>query len=150
MEKSNKILIILFTAIISAGIVIFVYEVLLKKNTTAPTAAITDTDGMVKITEGRKTSYTASEVIDMIKKDKVYLGDSIVIYDNGDLTSSNPKFQGTINAILQVESNIKGLAEQVKATKIPFQYHLYIFAATVYRDQYADEFTKSPKDSTAK
>lgn len=149
MDKNNKIVTILFTAIITAAAVIFVYEVLLNKNSSSTTTVTTEGDGVPKITGGRKTSYTASEVLDMIKQDKVYLGDSVVIYDNGDLKSNNPKFQGTIDAILKVESNVKGLNEQALETKIPFQYHLYIFAATVYRDQYADEFIKSSKDTSA-
>jgi hypothetical protein len=135
---------------LSVAAVVFVYEVLLKKNSDTQTAAVSEGDGEPRITDGRKTSYTAKEVIDMIKSDKVYLGDSVVIFDTGDLKSSNPKFQGTIDAILKVESNVKGLKEKATSTKIPFQYHLYIFAATVYRDQYADEFINSKKDSTGK
>lgn len=148
MENNNKILTILLTAIVSVAAVIFVYEILLKKNSNAATTSAAGDDGMPKITEGKKTSFTATEVLDMIKSDKVYLGDSVVIFDNGDLKSSNPKFQGTIDAVLKVESNVKGLNDKTMQTKIPFQYHLYIFSATAYRDQYADEFTKAPKDST--
>ncbi len=148
MEKNNRILTILITAIVSAALVIFVYEFLLKKDTGSTTTASSTDDGIPKITDGRKTSYTVAEVLSMIKSDKVYLGDSIVIYDNGDMRSSNPKFQGTIDAVLKVEGNVKGLNEKAVQTKIPFQYHLYIFAATIYRDQYAEEFIKTAKDST--
>lgn len=150
MEKNNKIITILFTAILSAAAVIFVYEVLLRKNPDSVTGPSAGDGGAPKITDGRKTSYTAKEVIDMIKSDKVYLGDSIVIYDDGTMTSTNPKFQGTIDAVLKVESNVKGLNDRAIETKIPFQYHLYIFSATIYRDQYAEEFIKLSKDSTGK
>lgn len=150
MEKNSKILTILITAIVSVVAVVFVYEVLLKKSSNTETTAVTGNEDPPKITNGKKSSYTASEVIDLIKSDKVYLGDSIVIFDNGDLRSSIPKFQGTIDAILKVESNVKGLNDKAKETRIPFQYHLYIFAATVYRDQYAEEFITASKDSTMK
>jgi hypothetical protein len=139
---SNRILTLLITAVLSAGAVIFVYEVLLKKKSSSINEVSIAETGIPKITDARKTSFTATEVIDMIKKDTVYLGDSIVIYDNGDLVSSNLKFQGTINSILSVESNVKWLTGKTEETKIPFQYHLYNFAATVYREQYATEFKK--------
>ena len=149
MEKNNRILTILITSLISIAAVVFVYEVLLKKNTAQESAVTEAGDGMPTVIGGRKSAYTVDEVISMIKRDKVYLGDSITIFDNGDLKSSNPKFQGTIDAILKVESNVKGLNEQARTTKIPFLFHLYIFSATIYREQYPEEFTKMPKDSTA-
>ena len=150
MEKNNRVLTIILSAIVTAAVVVFIYEVVLDKKSTPITTVAAGDEGMPTITDGKKTSYTAKEVIDMIKSDKVYLGDSVVIFDNGDLKSSLPKFQGTIDAILKVESNVKGLNDKARETKIPFQYHLYIFAATVYRDQYAEEFMNTSKDTTNK
>jgi hypothetical protein len=148
MEKNNKLRIILVTMILSALAVVFVYEILLKKNPKSETTASTNNNEMPVITDAKKTSYTALEILNMIKSDKVYLGDSVVLFDNGELRSSIPKFQGTIDAIMKVETNVKGLTEKAMETKIPFQYHLYIFSATVYREQYPDEFNKTTKDST--
>lgn len=150
MVKNNKVLTILITATITAASVIFIYEFLLNKNSNTSSTTSVVEEGNPKITGGKKSNYTVGEVIEMIKSDKVYLGDSIVIFDNGDLKSSIPKFQGTIDAILKVESNVKGLNDKARETRIPFQYHLYIFAATVYRDQYAEEFRTTTKDSTSK
>ncbi|HEX4957469.1 MAG TPA: hypothetical protein VFV46_04775 [Lacibacter sp.] len=149
MEKNNKILTILLTAVITAASVIFVDKVLLKKDADG-TVTGTGEGEMPTITDGKKTSYTAAEVLELIKSDKVYLGDSVVIYDNGTLTSNNPKFQGTLDAVMKVEANVKGLNEKAMETKIPFQYHLYIFAATIYRNQYANEFVNNSTDSTGK
>lgn len=148
MKINNTLLIILVTAAATALVVVLVYEILLKNNIKSEVADSANKDEMPVITDAKKTSYTAAEVISLIKSDKVYLGDSIVIFDNGELRSSLPKFQGTIDAVLKVEANVKGLNEKALQTKIPFQYHLYIFSATIYREQYAEEFIKTVKDST--
>jgi hypothetical protein len=84
--------------------------------------------------------YTAAEIIDLIKKSKEYMGDSITIFDNGEMTSSNGKFQGTIAAVLNSKDNMKIVMDNVKTNKLPMQYNVYLLAASYYRQQYSDEF----------
>ena len=84
--------------------------------------------------------YTAAEIIDLIKKSKEYLGDSITIFDNGDITSSNSKFQGTLQAVINSKDNMDIVQNNAKTNRLPLQYNVYVLAAIYYRQQYASEF----------
>lgn len=78
----------------------------------------------------------------MIKSSKEYLGDSITIYENGKIQSSNEKFFGTINAVLESEANMALVKSNCNANNLPLQYNIYVLAATFYRQQYPEEFKK--------
>jgi hypothetical protein len=87
--------------------------------------------------------YTASDIIRLIRSSPQWLGDSITIFDNGDMLSSLGRFQGTINNVLGSKSNMDVVQGQMQTNKLPFQYNAYILAAQYYRQQY-------PGDSTIK
>ena len=83
--------------------------------------------------------YTAAEIISLIKGSKEYLGDSITIFDNGEMRSENRKFQGTIKAIISSKSNMDGVKAAMAENKLPIQYNIYTLAATYYRQQYHED-----------
>lgn len=83
--------------------------------------------------------YTAQEIIDLIKKSPEYLGDSVTIFENGDMTSSNGKFNGTINAVITSDGNMNMVKGSMKTNKLPLQYNIYRLAASFYRQQYPEE-----------
>jgi hypothetical protein len=129
----------LFTILIfSLAIVLIVYryESLLKEYRKPQTPDL----GSVVGGQPTNKQYTAAEIIDMIKKSKEYLGDSITIFDNGDIVSSNGKFQGTIAAVLNSKDNMNIVYSNANNNKLPLQYNVYVLAATYYRQQYAEEF----------
>jgi hypothetical protein len=137
MSKPYKLL--LFTIIISIvaiAVIVFRYEQLLSRQKKQE-------QNLGAVLGGPSNKqYTAAEIIDMIKKSKEYLGDSITIFDNGDITSSNGKFQGTIKAVIESKDNMDIVRNNAKTNRLPLQYNVYILAATYYRQQYASEFEK--------
>ncbi|HEY0680394.1 MAG TPA: hypothetical protein VGD17_19060 [Chitinophagaceae bacterium] len=137
MSRQSKIL--LFTIIVFAialVLIVYRYESLLKEYKTAQKPSLgTITGGLPSNKE-----YTASEIIHLIKSSKEYIGDSITLYDNGDMLSSNGKFQGTIAAVINSKDNMDIVYSNTKNNKLPLHYNIYVLAATYYRQQYADEF----------
>jgi hypothetical protein len=81
--------------------------------------------------------YTASDIIQLIRSSPQWLGDTVTIFDNGDLLSSSGRFQGTINSVLGSKPNMDIVQGQMQTNKLPFQYNVYILAAQYYRQQYA-------------
>lgn len=146
MKKETKlILFILIVSITAIVLVIFRYEKLLVDQEREHKA-------MIKIAGGTtiKKEYTAQEIIDLIKKSPEYLGDSVTIFENGDMVSSNGKFNGTIQAVLNNDGNMGIVKSSMQSNKLPLQYNIYRLAASYYRQQYADEVKNMPvnKDST--
>lgn len=93
-----------------------------------------------KIKGGMKKEYTANDILTMIKNSKEYIGDSVTIFENGDITTNNFKLQGTIGHVLNNDKEyVKGITT---ANHLPFQYNLYCLAAGYYRSQYPTEFNK--------
>lgn len=138
MSKPYKLL--LFTIIISVvtiAIIVYRYEQLLSRQEKQEQNL-----GAVPGGTPSNKQYTAAEIIDLIKKSKEYLGDSITIFDNGDITTSNGKFQGTIKAVIESKDNMDIVRNNAKTNRLPLQYNVYILAATYYRQQYASEFEK--------
>jgi hypothetical protein len=80
--------------------------------------------------------YTADEIIDLIKKSKEYLGDTVTIFDNGEMKTSNSRLQGTIAAVIGSKDNMDMVKSSMSANKLPIQYNIYVLAATYYRGQY--------------
>jgi hypothetical protein len=80
--------------------------------------------------------YTAAEIVALIKGSKEYLGDSITIFDNGEMKSDNGKFQGTISAVITSKDNMDMVKGAMASNKLPIQYNIYVLAATYYRRQY--------------
>ncbi len=137
MSKPYKLL--LFTVIIfslAIAIIVYRYERLLSKEEKEPG------QGLGSVLGGQPTSkqYTVTQIIDLIKNSKEYIGDSITIFDNGDITSSNDKFQGTLQAVINSKDNIEIVRGSAKNNKLPLQYNAYVLAATYYRRQYPAEF----------
>jgi hypothetical protein len=136
MSKPYKLL--LFTILVSSvtiAIVVYRYEHLLARYKKQE-------QNLGAVPGGRPSDkqYTAAEIIDLIKKTKEYLGDSITIFDNGDILSSNSKFQGTIRAVIESKDNMDIVRNNAKTNRLPLQYNVYVLAATYYRQQYASEF----------
>jgi predicted membrane protein len=117
-------------------LIVYRYEYLLKEYRKP------QTPDLGRVAGGKPTSkqYMAAEIIEMIRKSKEYIGDSITIFDNGDITSSNEKLQGTIAAVLNSKDNMNIVYSNANTNKLPLQYNVYVLAATYYRQQYADEF----------
>jgi hypothetical protein len=88
--------------------------------------------------------YTAAEVIALIKGSKEYLGDSITLYDNGQIHTSNEKFQGTLNAVTGSSANMDIVTSRAGSNNLPIQYNIYLLAAQYYRQQYAIPPTAKP------
>lgn len=136
MTKPYKLL--FFTIIISVvaiAIVVYRYEHLLSRQQKHEPNA----ESALQLSNKQ---YTAAETIELIKKSKEYLGDSITIFDNGDILSSNQKFQGTIKAVMESKDNMDIVRNNAKANGRSVKYNIYILAATYYRQQYASEFEK--------
>ena len=132
MRKESKLL--FFTIIcflVAIGLIVYRYEGLLKS---------TEKAGRLQESAPAAKKYAAAEIIQLIKTCKEYIGDSVTILDNGDLLSSNGKFQGTISAIVNVNDNMNAVNMNTAINKLPVQVNIYQLAATYYRIQYPDEF----------
>ena len=138
MSKPYKLLLFtILVAVVSITVIVYRYEQLLarQKKTEQNLGAVPGGTPSNK-------QYTAAGIIDLIKKSKEYLGDSITIFDNGDILTSNGKFQGTIKAVIDSKDNMDIVRNNAKTNRLPLQYNVYILAATYYRQQYASEFQK--------
>ncbi|HEV3325262.1 MAG TPA: hypothetical protein VG052_06635 [Puia sp.] len=80
--------------------------------------------------------YTAGQIIALIKGSKEYLGDSVTVFDNGQIHSDNGKFQGTLNAVTGSEANMDIVRSNTGTNNLPIQYNIYVLAAQYYRQQY--------------
>ena len=141
MSKPYKLL--LFTIIIfsvAIAIIIYRYEFLISKYKEAQQK--TQNLGNVKGGADSDKEYTASEIIELIKKSNEYIGDTVTIFDNGDLVTSNSKVQGTIMAVINSKDNMDIVRNNAKTNRLPLQYNVYLLAATYYRQQYPTEFEK--------
>lgn len=129
-----------FSIILSVSVllaVIFRYEELLSKQ---------KKQDLLPAVQGGALSgkvYSSSEIIKLIAASKEYIGDSITIFDNGEILSANGKFQGTINAVIHSEENMEIVHANTSTNKLPLQYNVYVLAATYYRQQYPEEFGKT-------
>jgi len=132
MSRDRKLLIFtLILSLLSIALIIYRYEKLLvteRKEFTVMQKVI----GGVSLNK----EYSAEEIISLIKKDPGYLGDSITIFENGEMLSSNSKFQGTINAVLNSKENMNIVTGEMKNNKLPLQYNIYKLAAAYYKQQY--------------
>ena len=137
MSRDRKLLIFtLIVSILAIALIIYRYEKLLVTEKR-------DYMAMQKIIGGVSLkTLTAEEIISLIKKDPEYLGDTITIFENGDLLSSNAKFQGTISAVLASKANMNIVTSEMKNNKLPIQYNVYKLAAIYYRQQYKTEVSK--------
>ena len=147
MKKETKvILFVVIVCFVAIALVVYRYEKLLvdKERDHKQNNKI---QGGVAI----KTDYTAQEIISLIKKSTEYLGDSVTIFENGDMVSSNGKFNGTLQAVISNDGNMGIVRNNMRSNKLPLQYNIYELAAIYYRRQYPDE-TKTvmpgKKDST--
>ena len=146
MKKERKIIFfVIVVAIVAIALVIFRYEKLLidkerdfKLGNKVP--------GGVAI----KEEYTASDIIGLIKSSPEYLGDSITIFENGEMVSSNGKFNGTLNSVMTNEGDMNMIRANMKTNKLPLQYNVYRIAAFYFRQQYPTDVKSIPaqtKDS---
>lgn len=87
-----------------------------------------------------RNEYTAEEIIASIKALPEYIGDTIKVFRNGMLSSSNGKFQGTINNV--AKNGKEALEKESIDTEIPYSILLYKLSAFYYRQQFAEEFQK--------
>ena len=141
MSKPYRLLlffVVLFSVII--GVVVYRYEFLLRQ--LKEEHQKTQNLGSVKGGSQSNKEYTAAEIIDCIRKSNEYIGDTVTIFDNGDILSSNGKFQGTIAAVVNSKDNMDIVRNNAKSNCLPLQYNVYILAATYYRQQYPTEFEK--------
>jgi hypothetical protein len=138
MTRDRKLLIFtLILSLLSIALIIYRYEKLLiteRKEFTVMQKVI----GGVSLNK----QYSAEEIISLIKKDPGYLGDSITIFENGEMLSSNGQFQGTINAVLNSKENMNIVTGEMKNNKLPLQYNVYKLAAAYYKQQYKTDAAK--------
>ena len=121
MKKLTKtVLFIILLAISTISVIVYRSETLLR--------------GLKKQQVGKV--YTANKIIALIKSSKEYFGDSVTIFDNGKITSSIGKFQGTLNAVIDSKDNMDLVVANINTNRLPLQYNFYILAATFYRQQY--------------
>ncbi len=135
MTKHTKA--IVFTLIVSTlaiTIIVYRYEFLIKE------LKKQQSFGTVKGGTDFNKLYSANEIIALIKSSKEYIGDSITVYDNGKMSSTNGKFQGTLNAVIDSRDNLDMVKANMNFNRLPLQYNIYILAATYYRRQYPEEF----------
>ncbi len=132
MISNAKVLIVVILLLILSNVVtIFHYEKKLNPDEDEVTVI-----GGLK----RNKQYTAKEITELIKNLPEYIGDSLVIYEDGKLRTDNLKFQGTIDA---VSINDKAsIDQQVIDLDLPKPFLVYKLAAHYYRMQYAEEFKK--------
>ena len=88
--------------------------------------------------------YTASEIIALIKASKEYLGDSVTVFDDGQIRTGNGQFQGTINAVTGSTANMDVVRSNMGTNNLPIQYNIYLLAAQYYRQQYHIPPTAKP------
>jgi hypothetical protein len=88
--------------------------------------------------------YTAAEIIALIKSSSAYLGDSITLFDNGQIHSNNDRFQGTINAVTGTKANMDIVMSHTGSNNLPVQYNIYVLAAQYYRQQYLTPSNAKP------
>ena len=144
MKKETKIILfIVVISIVAIGLIIFRYEKILIDKEREHKATIKIPGGVAI-----KTDYTAQEIIDLIKKTPEYLGDSITIFENGDMVSSNGKFNGTIQAVITNDGNMGIVKSNMQSNKLPLQYNIYRLAAYYYRQQYPDEIKNLPSNKS--
>jgi uncharacterized protein (UPF0333 family) len=147
MKKETRIILfVVVVSIIAIALVIFRYEKLLIDKEREH-KEITKIPGGVAI----KTEYTAQEIIELTKKSPEYLGDSVTIFENGDMVSSNGKFNGTIQAVISNDGNMGIVKSNMQSNKLPLQYNIYRLAGSYYRQQYPEEVKNLPankNDST--
>jgi|GEM_PF-1665024 len=140
MKKERKIIFfVIVVAIVAIALVIFRYEKLLIDKER-------DFKGSNKVPGGVaiKEEYTASDIIGLIKTSPEYLGDSITIFENGEMVSSNGKFNGTLNNVTTNEGDMNMVRANMKTNKLPLQYNVYRIAAFYYRQQYPDDVKNIP------
>ena len=137
MKKEYKLATFVFIVFaLTTGFLVYRYETLLKKARSG--------DPVFKPVEGGahlKTSYSAREIIDLIRQSKEFIGDSVTIFENGEIATSNGKFQGTLKAVTSSEQNMELVRSNMQYNRLPLQYNIYVLAATFYRQQYPSEFT---------
>lgn len=132
MKGSKPLIFLIVFFSIVTWLIIRRYELLLAK-TRAETHFENVTGGAP-----HDKKYTAPEIIALIKDSKEYLGDSITIFDNGEIRSGNEKLQGTINAVIGSKDNMDVVKAAMAGNKLPIQYNIYVLAATYYRRQYPE------------
>jgi recombinational DNA repair ATPase RecF len=134
MKKETRLMI--FTIIVSLLSIVFIvlrYEKLLQKQHKEASLPPVKNGNPLK-------ELTAAEIIEKIKASKDYLGDSITIFEDGKIISSNSKFQGTINAVVNTPENMEIVKSNSNTNRLPLQYNVYMLAAAYYKTQYPEEF----------
>lgn len=140
MKKETRIILFIVVVSITAiALVIFRYEKLLIDKDKEHKATIKIPGGVAI-----KTDYTAQEIIELIKRSPEYLGDSVTIFENGDMVSTNGKFNGTIQAVITNDGNMGMVKNNMQSNKLPLQYNIYRLAAYYYRQQYPEEVKNLP------
>lgn len=140
MKKETKIVVfVVIISFVAIALVIFRYQKLLSDKEKEYKATI-------KIPGGAaiKQNYTAQEMIDLIKKSPEWLGDSVTIFENGDMVSSNGKFNGTIQSVINNNGNMSIVKSNMQSNKLPLQYNIYRLAAYYFRQQYPEEVKDIP------
>ena len=135
MNKQTKLIVFtILVSVVTILIIVYRYELLLKELKKPQNL------GAVKGGTPFDKEYTAAEIISLIRSSKEYIGDSIIIFDNGNISSSNGKFQGTLQAVIDSKDNMDLVKSNMNSNRLPLQYNIYILAAIYYRQQYSEEF----------
>lgn len=140
MKKTRKLFFFIITFfIVLIALIIYRYERLLVQ-----TRKEVRFDSVAGGSPGAR-QFNAQEIIALIRQSKEYLGDSVTIFENGDMKSNNNKFQGTIQAVISSKDNMDVVKSNMASNKLPLQYNIYVLAATYYRNQYASEIPTANK-----
>jgi hypothetical protein len=132
MKSSRPLIFVIAFFSVVLALVVYRYELLLDK--------VRQETHFENVPGGaaHEKKYSADEIIGLIKGAKEYLGDTVTIFDNGEMKSSNSRFQGTIHAVLTSPDNMAMVKGSMGTNKLPIQYNIYVLAATYYRQQYPD------------
>jgi hypothetical protein len=87
---------------------------------------------------------TPQEIRNMIKKLPDYQGDSLLIDDEGRITSLDGLIQSVLIQVYVVDANVEGIKNEVKATGLPEPYLVYKVGIGWYIAQYGAKSKPKP------
>lgn len=103
-----------------------------------------ETDSSPKFIGDKPKTYAIQEIRNMIKELPDYQGDSILIDEDGKLTSLDGLIQSTLEQVYVVDANLVGVKSEAKASGLPEPYLVYKTGIKWYIGQYGKKLEKNP------
>jgi hypothetical protein len=88
---------------------------------------------------GVKTQYTQKEIIDMIKRLPDYQGDSIIVFDNGEIKSFLPELDGGLQYAQNDPDTRLYLEGLAKSERLPLAFVIYRHVLPYYIQQHKNQ-----------